>query len=135
MPVPTEVPPFLRASISLQQQQLASSSLHAARFDASRLHLEGLSALSSSPPRASSEPLADDTPSPGTPAKQRQASISWLSLRHDSAPPAGLATLAAQALVVPPLNFDMLAPGVYRSGHPNERNFGFMAGLELKCVM
>ncbi|EPQ29761.1 uncharacterized protein PFL1_02434 [Pseudozyma flocculosa PF-1] len=37
--------------------------------------------------------------------------------------------------VVPPLNFDMISPGVYRSGHPNERNFGFLKRLNLKSVM
>ncbi|PWN52765.1 hypothetical protein IE53DRAFT_384776 [Violaceomyces palustris] len=40
-----------------------------------------------------------------------------------------------QSVVVPPLNFDMVAKGVYRSGHPNERNFGFLRGLELKSIM
>ncbi|PWO00797.1 protein-tyrosine phosphatase, partial [Tilletiopsis washingtonensis] len=37
--------------------------------------------------------------------------------------------------VVPPLNFDMVAAGVYRSGHPNERNFEFMRRLGLRSIM
>lgn len=42
---------------------------------------------------------------------------------------------ALQTLIVPPLNFDMVAGGVYRSGHPNERNYGFMRRLGLKSIM
>ncbi|KOS13727.1 protein tyrosine phosphatase [Malassezia pachydermatis] len=38
-------------------------------------------------------------------------------------------------VIVPPLNFDMVAPGVYRSGHPNERNFSFLKRLNLKSIM
>lgn len=42
---------------------------------------------------------------------------------------------ATKDVVVPPLNFDMVAPGVYRSGHPNERNFAFLQRLNLKSIM
>lgn len=38
-------------------------------------------------------------------------------------------------IVVPPLNFDMVAPGVYRSGHPNERNFRFLQRLNLRSIV
>ncbi|KAK0548439.1 peroxisome assembly protein (Peroxin-2) [Tilletia horrida] len=38
-------------------------------------------------------------------------------------------------VVVPPLNFDLVAPGVYRSGHPNERNFDFLERLGLRSIM
>ncbi|CAJ0832968.1 11998_t:CDS:2 [Entrophospora sp. SA101] len=31
--------------------------------------------------------------------------------------------------VVPPLNFAMVAPGVYRAGHPNRQNFPFLKKL------
>lgn len=38
--------------------------------------------------------------------------------------------------VVPPLNFDLVAAGgVYRSGHPNERNFSFLRNLKLKSII
>lgn len=40
-----------------------------------------------------------------------------------------------RAVLVPPLNFDMVAPGVYRSGHPNERNFGFLERLNLRSLV
>lgn len=36
---------------------------------------------------------------------------------------------------VPPLGFAMVAPGVYRSGHPNHCNFAFLDGLQLKSIM
>ncbi|KAI8845416.1 tyrosine phosphatase family-domain-containing protein [Chytridium lagenaria] len=37
--------------------------------------------------------------------------------------------------LVPPLNFAMVSPGVYRSGYPNKKNFPFLKGLQLRCVM
>jgi len=37
--------------------------------------------------------------------------------------------------VVPPINFALVAPGVYRSGHPNRKNFSFLRTLNLKGVM
>lgn len=42
---------------------------------------------------------------------------------------------ASQQIVVPPLNFDMVAPGLYRSGHPNERNFTFLRRLCLRSIV
>ncbi|ORY24124.1 hypothetical protein BCR39DRAFT_336087 [Naematelia encephala] len=38
-------------------------------------------------------------------------------------------------LVVPPINFSLVAPGIYRSGHPNKKNFGFLRRLGLKGIM
>ncbi|CAG8581577.1 43041_t:CDS:2 [Gigaspora margarita] len=38
-------------------------------------------------------------------------------------------------VMVPPLNFAMVAPGVYRSGHPNRKNFPFLKKLKLKSIM
>ncbi|CAG8497260.1 16243_t:CDS:2 [Acaulospora colombiana] len=38
-------------------------------------------------------------------------------------------------VMVPPLNFAMVAPGVYRSGHPNRQNFPFLRKLELKSLI
>jgi tyrosine-protein phosphatase SIW14 len=37
--------------------------------------------------------------------------------------------------LVPPLNFAMVATGVYRSGHPNKQNFSFLRKLGLKTIM
>jgi tyrosine-protein phosphatase SIW14 len=36
---------------------------------------------------------------------------------------------------VPPLNFAMVAPGMYRSGYPNARNFGFLRAMRLKTII
>jgi hypothetical protein len=41
----------------------------------------------------------------------------------------------ANAVLVPPLNFAMVAPGVYRSGHPNKHNFPFLEKLGLKVIV
>ncbi|CAG8551008.1 10209_t:CDS:2 [Scutellospora calospora] len=38
-------------------------------------------------------------------------------------------------VMVPPLNFAMVAPGVYRSGHPNRKNFPFLKKLKLKSII
>ncbi|CAG8469820.1 23293_t:CDS:2 [Cetraspora pellucida] len=38
-------------------------------------------------------------------------------------------------IMVPPLNFAMVAPGVYRSGHPNRKNFPFLKKLKLKSII
>ncbi|RCH82573.1 hypothetical protein CU098_008816, partial [Rhizopus stolonifer] len=37
--------------------------------------------------------------------------------------------------LVPPLNFAMIASGVYRSGHPNKQNFAFLRKLGLKTIL
>lgn len=39
------------------------------------------------------------------------------------------------AVVVPPINFSLVAPGIYRSGHPNKKNLLFLRRLKLKSVM
>ncbi|KAI9102027.1 protein-tyrosine phosphatase [Phlyctochytrium arcticum] len=38
-------------------------------------------------------------------------------------------------LLVPPLNFAIVAPGVYRSGYPNWKNLPFLRTLKLKSIM
>lgn len=38
-------------------------------------------------------------------------------------------------VLVPPLNFAMVAPGVYRSGHPSAHNFDFLRKLGLKTIV
>jgi hypothetical protein len=38
-------------------------------------------------------------------------------------------------LLVPPLNFALVAEGVYRSGHPLEINYRFLENLNLKTIM
>eukprot|EP01099_Mayorella_cantabrigiensis_P007862 TRINITY_DN7149_c0_g1_i1.p1 TRINITY_DN7149_c0_g1~~TRINITY_DN7149_c0_g1_i1.p1 ORF type:complete len:269 (-),score=17.28 TRINITY_DN7149_c0_g1_i1:18-824(-) len=38
-------------------------------------------------------------------------------------------------LLIPPLNFAMVAPGVYRSGYPNRKNHPFLQNLGLKSIL
>lgn len=38
-------------------------------------------------------------------------------------------------LVIPPLNFAMVSPGVYRSGYPNSMNHSFLKSLQLKTLI
>ncbi|KAI9142625.1 tyrosine phosphatase putative [Paraphysoderma sedebokerense] len=37
--------------------------------------------------------------------------------------------------LVPPLNFAMVAPGVYRSGYPNKKNLPFLKKLRLRSIL
>lgn len=37
--------------------------------------------------------------------------------------------------VSPPLNFAMVAPGVYRSGYPTATNYSFLKSLKLKTLI
>lgn len=43
--------------------------------------------------------------------------------------------LKAQGPLVPPLNFQNVAFGLQRSGHPNERNYEFLRRLGLKTIL
>ncbi|BEJ17468.1 hypothetical protein CspHIS471_0608690 [Cutaneotrichosporon sp. HIS471] len=49
--------------------------------------------------------------------------------------PCSVKALSPPPVLVPPINFALVAPGVYRSGHPNRRNFSFLARLGLKAVV
>ena len=40
-----------------------------------------------------------------------------------------------EKLLIPPLNFAMVAKGVYRSGFPNTKNFSFLRKLGLKSIL
>jgi hypothetical protein len=46
-----------------------------------------------------------------------------------------LSSAQSDAPVVPPINFSLVVPGVYRSGHPNKKNFGFLRTLSLRGIM
>jgi len=43
--------------------------------------------------------------------------------------------MAEVAALIPPLNFAMVAPGVYRSGYPNKKNLAFLAKLGIKTIV
>lgn len=49
--------------------------------------------------------------------------------------PLPLPPSSAAALLVPPLSFALVVPGVFRSAHPSTRNFPFLAGLALKSIL
>ena len=38
-------------------------------------------------------------------------------------------------LLIPPLNFSMVDNGIFRSGFPDDANFGFLKSLGLRSVM
>jgi protein tyrosine/serine phosphatase len=38
-------------------------------------------------------------------------------------------------VIIPPLNFSIIARGVYRSGYPNKRNHAFLKKLKLKSIL
>lgn len=42
---------------------------------------------------------------------------------------------AVEDVLVPPLNFAMVASGVYRSGYPNRKNFPFLRKLGLRSIL
>lgn len=42
---------------------------------------------------------------------------------------------ADSPVVVPPINFSLVVPGIYRSGHPNKKNFSFLRRLGLRGIM
>jgi tyrosine-protein phosphatase SIW14 len=46
-----------------------------------------------------------------------------------------LPTRNPEELIVPPVNFSLVAKGVYRSSHPNVRNFSFLSNLRLKTLL
>jgi tyrosine-protein phosphatase SIW14 len=41
----------------------------------------------------------------------------------------------APELYIPPLNFSMIAKGLYRSGYPNKKNHPFLKKLKLKTIL
>jgi tyrosine-protein phosphatase SIW14 len=42
---------------------------------------------------------------------------------------------APPGVVVPPLNFAMVSPGIYRSGYPRAVNHSFLRTLKLKTIL
>ncbi|WVW78985.1 hypothetical protein I302_100948 [Kwoniella bestiolae CBS 10118] len=49
--------------------------------------------------------------------------------------PSSIFISSAPQVVVPPINFSLVAPGIYRSGHPNKKNFTFLRRLNLKAIV
>lgn len=40
-----------------------------------------------------------------------------------------------EPLLIPPLNFAMVQPGIYRSGYPNKMNFPFLKKYKIKTIV
>ncbi|KAJ1659168.1 tyrosine-protein phosphatase siw14 [Dispira simplex] len=55
-------------------------------------------------------------------------------LRQPPYPPLSFPT-SAHKLLVPPLNFALVVPGIYRSGHPNPRNHAFLLKLGIRTIV
>merc|ERR1712166_237444 len=36
---------------------------------------------------------------------------------------------------IPPLNFAMVCPGIYRGGYPNPKHFGFLSSLKIRTIV
>ncbi|KAG5178348.1 tyrosine phosphatase family-domain-containing protein [Tribonema minus] len=74
---------------------------------------------------------ADDTPEPATsgfpPGKPESEGLGLEGLASPSLP--------KQGMLIPPLNWAMVSPGVYRSGYPIACNFNFLKGLRLRTVL
>ena len=152
MSAAANVPPFLLASLSAQ---LGEAGPTAAAARVPERPLSSPAGITSAVPIAGAATPLITPPRVASPAAPAASAASGSKLQvpcSDATPaqngalakpvptqplpaPAGLDILAAQALVVPPLNFDMVAAGVYRSGHPNERNFEFMRRLGLRSIM
>src|SRR5205814_977716 len=49
--------------------------------------------------------------------------------KANARPPSTMDAPAWRPLLVPPLNFAMVMPGVYRSGYPNARNHSFLTSI------
>ncbi|KAK8846572.1 hypothetical protein IAR55_005658 [Kwoniella newhampshirensis] len=46
-----------------------------------------------------------------------------------------ISTPSKPSVVVPPINFSLVVPGIYRSGHPNPKNHTFLSRLHLKGII
>ena len=66
---------------------------------------------------------------------QMTVAMAPLTTPPSTAPPAFSSDAQDVRVVVPPINFSLVAPGIYRSGHPNKKNLSFLRRLRLKSVM
>lgn len=81
-------------------------------------------------------PPASSSPQPASPVVSSGATKKKAKERERGDRLEARSSLAQiEEVLVPPLNFAMVAPGVYRSGYPNKRNFPFLKKLRLKSIM
>jgi tyrosine-protein phosphatase SIW14 len=136
VPAPSQLPPFL--SSALLDRGEGSSNVGGPFISSGPGPISSPSATTSSasytehrPPGLHQNSKAIQAPTPlATPG------LDW----NQSEDPASTYLHSSSPLLVPPLNFDMINSGggggaIYRSGHPNERNFQFMSTLNLKSIV
>jgi len=46
-----------------------------------------------------------------------------------------MSVVEEEEVMIPPLNFEMVSRGIYRSGYPNKRNFPFLNKLGLRSIV
>ncbi len=91
-------------------------------------------ASSSAVPAApvTSTPTATASPTPAAAAAAASAPSPYIIPLPPSLPPCSIRT---SSLLIPPLSFSLVCPGIYRSACPSQRNFDFLAGLGLKSIV
>ena len=75
-----------------------------------------------------SQPVPDDTEE-----IHDQTGVSGSA--HSAKSKVCIKTMPQRRVLIPPLNFAMVCPGVYRSGYPNSKNFPFLEQLNFKSIV
>jgi tyrosine-protein phosphatase SIW14 len=130
-PAPSQLPPFLSSALLRDRGKSLSDG-------SAFLSSAGSSVVRS--PNTATEPIStssttvNSSSSKNAPSTFKPLTTDW-TYTDDSSH-----LLTSSPLLVPPLNFDMINSGggsgaIYRSGHPNERNFQFMSTLNLKSII
>ena len=70
---------------------------------------------------------------PGSSLEAATIATTTMTTTNPLHPP--LTTTTEDKVIVPPLNFAIVAPGVYRSGHPNRKNHPFLRRLRLRSLL
>lgn len=131
VPAPSQLPPFLSTALGDRLQDVLEHSAPttpAGSSSTSAIRNERLE-------RTSSTRTVETTKS----TDNANTTGNWPH-NIDSINSSLLPSSPSTSLLVPPLNFDMISSGsgsgaIYRSGHPNERNFQFMLTLNLKSII
>jgi len=109
--------------------QMTEDRSREAAFLVSRITSFGSGTVVIPSPSVSPQPGSPVPSAPKKKAKEAEkGKMMEISLALSPPPP-------IEEVFVPPLNFAMVAPGVYRSGYPNKKNFPFLKKLKLKSIM
>ncbi|WVF68470.1 hypothetical protein IAT40_003237 [Kwoniella sp. CBS 6097] len=147
-PNPVPIPPFLASILSNHLVPSPTSNLPLSSgptygpksTQSSASHTAGPSTSDTSPspslfPATAQIHISDSIPSTNANANAGTSSSTSANPPPNALylPPPALPKLEED--LVPPENFALVAPGVYRCGFPKKRNFGFMETLRLKTVL